>query len=132
MASDKKRPELSPIPEGRAKNLQRYEGFSYGMATMKWIPNGPKLGMGIKDFRETVIVSRCNAGSLSERCLAEGDLLIDVDGTPVNDRSVAKDLLVKNIQENGKVTFVVERPDSNLAKRWVDYMLTRYPFIKIK
>ncbi|CAI2350000.1 unnamed protein product [Caenorhabditis sp. 36 PRJEB53466] len=118
---EKKAEELEArvhIPEDRAKIIQRREGYVYEMATLVWVQNGPKLGLGIKHFQNRVLVSRVDPGSLAEKCLVLGDHLCDVDGIPVTDKDVARDLLVKNIQEKGKVTFVVERPDSIEAKQW--------------
>ncbi|CAI5447908.1 unnamed protein product [Caenorhabditis angaria] len=118
---DKKAEELEArvhIPEDRAKIIQRREGYIYEMATLTWVQNGPKLGLGIKHFQNRVLVSRVDPGSLAEKCLVVGDHLCDVDGVPVTDKDVARDLLVRNIQEKGKVTFVVERPDSIEAKQW--------------
>uniref|UniRef100_A0A8R1ERP5 PDZ domain-containing protein n=1 Tax=Caenorhabditis japonica TaxID=281687 RepID=A0A8R1ERP5_CAEJA len=118
---EKKAEELEArvhIPEDRAKIIQRREGYVYEMATLNWVQNGPKLGLGIKHFQNRVLVSRVDPGSLAEKCLVLGDHLCDVDGVPVTDKDVARDLLVKNIQEKGKVTFVVERPDSIEAKQW--------------
>ncbi|UMM36851.1 hypothetical protein L5515_008828 [Caenorhabditis briggsae] len=57
------------------------------------------------------------------KCLVLGDHLCDVDGVPVTDKDVARDLLVKNLQEKGKVTFVVERPESIDAKQWAKQAL---------
>lgn len=118
---EKKAEELEArvhIPEDRARIIQRREGYVYEMATLVWVQNGPKLGLGIKHFQNRVLVSRVDPGSLAEKCLVLGDHLCDVDGIPVTDKDVARDLLVKNIQEKGKVTFVVERPDSIEAKQW--------------
>lgn len=63
-------------------------------------------------------MSRVDPDSLAAKCLVVGDHLCDVDGVPVSDKDVARDLLVKNLQEKGKVSFVVERPDSIEAKQW--------------
>ncbi|CCD67592.1 PDZ domain-containing protein [Caenorhabditis elegans] len=123
---EKKAEELEArvhIPEDRAKIIQRREGYVYELATLVWVQNGPKLGLGIKHFQNRVLVSRVDPGSLAEKCLVLGDHLCDVDGIPVSDKDVARDLLVKNIQEKGKVTFVVERPDSIDAKQWAKQAL---------
>ncbi|CAP24317.1 Protein CBG03418 [Caenorhabditis briggsae] len=123
---EKKAEELEArvhIPEDRAKIIQRREGYVYEMATLVWVQNGPKLGLGIKHYQNRVLVSRVDPGSLAEKCLVLGDHLCDVDGIPVTDKDVARDLLVKNLQEKGKVSFVVERPDSFEAKQWAKQAL---------
>ena len=51
---EKKAEELEArvhIPEDRAKIIQRREGYVYEMATLVWVQNGPKLGLGIKHFQ---------------------------------------------------------------------------------
>ncbi|ULT89454.1 hypothetical protein L5515_007973 [Caenorhabditis briggsae] len=123
---DKKAEELEArvhIPADRAKIIQRREGYVYELATLVWVQNGPKLGLGIKHFQNRVLVSRVDPGTLAEKCLILGDHLCDVDGVPVTDKDVARDLLVKNLQEKGKVTFVVERPESIDAKQWAKQAL---------
>ncbi|CAI2318104.1 unnamed protein product [Caenorhabditis sp. 36 PRJEB53466] len=123
---EKKAEELEArvnIPEDRARIIQRRDGYVYELATLVWAQNGPKLGLGIKHFQNRVLVSRVDPGSLAEKCLVLGDHLCDVDGVPVTDKDVARDLLVKNIQEKGRVTFVVERPDSIDAKQWARHAL---------
>ncbi|KAF1749949.1 hypothetical protein GCK72_016494 [Caenorhabditis remanei] len=124
---EKKAEELEArvhIPADRAKIIQRREGYTYELATLVWAQNGPKLGLGIKHFQNRVLVSRVDPGSLAEKCLVLGDHLCDVDGIPVTDKDVARDLLVKNLQEKGKVSFVVERPDSIDAKQWAKQALS--------
>ncbi|KAE9413411.1 hypothetical protein Angca_000826 [Angiostrongylus cantonensis] len=111
------------IPEARAKLIQRRDGFAYFLAKLVWQPNGPKLGLGIKHFQNRVLVSRCDPGSLSATQLAVGDHIIDIDGVPVTDKDVARDLLIKALQEKKEVTAVVERPETLEAKHWTQQAL---------
>ncbi|KAK6031091.1 hypothetical protein OSTOST_02760 [Ostertagia ostertagi] len=111
------------IPEARAKLIQRRDGYMYFLAKLVWQPSGPKLGLGIKHFQNRVLVSRCDAGSLSATQLAVGDHIIDIDGVPVTDKDVARDLLIKALQEKKEVTAVVERPESMEAKHWTQQAL---------
>ncbi|KAK6033030.1 PDZ/DHR/GLGF domain protein [Ostertagia ostertagi] len=123
---EKKAEELEArvrIPEARAKLIQRRDGYMYFLAKLVWQPNGPKLGLGIKHFQNRVLVSRCDAGSLSATQLAVGDHIIDIDGVPVTDKDVARDLLIKALQEKKEVTAVVERPESMEAKHWTQQAL---------
>uniref|UniRef100_A0A0K0DAD5 PDZ domain-containing protein n=1 Tax=Angiostrongylus cantonensis TaxID=6313 RepID=A0A0K0DAD5_ANGCA len=110
------------IPEARAKLIQRRDGFAYFLAKLVWQPNGPKLGLGIKHFQNRVLVSRCDPGSLSATQLV-GDHIIDIDGVPVTDKDVARDLLIKALQEKKEVTAVVERPETLEAKHWTQQAL---------
>ncbi|KHJ95712.1 PDZ/DHR/GLGF domain protein, partial [Oesophagostomum dentatum] len=111
------------IPEARAKLIQRRDGYVYFLAKLVWQPSGPKLGLGIKHFQNRVLVSRCDVGSLSATQLAVGDHIIDIDGVPVTDKDVARDLLIKALQEKREVTSVVERPDTMEAKHWTQQAL---------
>ncbi|PIO66733.1 hypothetical protein TELCIR_11542, partial [Teladorsagia circumcincta] len=52
-----------------------------------------------------------------------GDHIIDIDGVPVTDKDVARDLLIKALQEKKEVTAVVERPESMEAKHWTQQAL---------
>ncbi|CAP28925.1 Protein CBG09703 [Caenorhabditis briggsae] len=126
---DKKAEELEArvhIPADRAKIIQRREGYVYELAlssgfrtaqSLDWESNISRLAAN------RVLVSRVDPGTLAEKCLILGDHLCDVDGVPVTDKDVARDLLVKNLQEKGKVTFVVERPESIDAKQWAKQAL---------
>ncbi|PIC26959.1 hypothetical protein B9Z55_019369 [Caenorhabditis nigoni] len=131
---DKKAEELEArvhIPADRA--VQRREGYVYELATLVWVKtvqrsdweSSPSRLAAVSDslnswiiFQNRVLVSRVDPGTLAEKCLVLGDVLCDVDGVPVTDKDVAKDLLVKNLREKGTVTFVVERPDSYDAVQW--------------
>ena len=48
----------------------------------------------------TVIFSKDKvfAGSLSAKSLIAGDRIIDINGVPVSDKDVARDLLLKSLQ----------------------------------
>ncbi|CAD5227416.1 unnamed protein product [Bursaphelenchus okinawaensis] len=48
-----------------------------------------------------------------------GDRLIDVDGTPINNRETAKKLMLKSLASTRKVSFIIERPQSSEAKLYV-------------
>lgn len=112
------------IPTDREKLIQRRDGYSYELAKLTWAPGGPKLGLGIKHYQNRVLVSRADPNSLAASCLMVGDHLIDIDGTPVTDKDVARDLLLKALQTKGQVTSVIERPVTAEAKHWVQNALT--------
>ncbi|VDP09924.1 unnamed protein product [Heligmosomoides polygyrus] len=111
------------IPESRAKLIQRRDGYMYFMMKLVWVPHGPKLGLGIKHYQNRVLVSRSDPGSLSSTQLAVGDHIIDIDGVPVTDKDVARDLLIKALQEKKEVSSVIERPETMEAKHWTQQAL---------
>lgn len=93
------------------------------LARINWQPGGPKLGLGIKHYQNRVLVSRCDPGSLASQQLQIGDHLIDIDGHPVTDKDVCRELLLKTLQANRFVTTVVERPETMEARHWVQSAL---------
>ncbi|VDN02708.1 unnamed protein product [Thelazia callipaeda] len=111
------------IPRDRMKLVARRDGFSYFLARINWIPNGLKLGLGVKHYQNRVLVSRCDRNSLSAQCLLVGDHLLDIDGKPVTDKDVCRELLIKSLQTQHFVTIVVERPESVEAKLWIQKAL---------
>lgn len=116
--------ERTDIPADRQHLVPKREGFSYSLMTIKWTEDGPRLGLGIKDFMNRVLVSRTEDRSLAAAQLKVGDHLIDIDGTPVTDQNVAKQLLLNALQTSGVVTSIVERPESLEAKAWTNRALT--------
>lgn len=71
-------------------------------------------------------------GSLSAKALLLGDRIVDVDGLPVTDKNVARDLLLRGLQvdwdfflnilafqKNQTVSLVIERAETNEAKEIV-------------
>ncbi|KAK0406853.1 hypothetical protein QR680_018845 [Steinernema hermaphroditum] len=111
------------IPAERAKLIQRRDGFIYQLVKIEWKPGGPKLGLGIKHYQNRVLVSRSDPGSLVASQLRLGDHIIDIDGKPVTDKDVARELFLKALQTAGFVTSVIERPESLEAKHWVQTAL---------
>uniref|UniRef100_A0A0R3S1Q8 PDZ/DHR/GLGF domain protein n=1 Tax=Elaeophora elaphi TaxID=1147741 RepID=A0A0R3S1Q8_9BILA len=123
---EKKAAELEAkvhIPPDRAKLITRRDGYMYFVARLEWKPGGPRLGLGIKHYQNRVLVSRCDTGSLASQQLQVGDHLIDIDGHPVTDKDVCRELLLKSLQANRFVTTVVERPETMEARHWVQSAL---------
>uniref|UniRef100_A0A915PZX2 PDZ domain-containing protein n=1 Tax=Setaria digitata TaxID=48799 RepID=A0A915PZX2_9BILA len=112
------------IPPERAKFITRRDGYIYFVARIEWKPGGPKLGLGIKHYQNRVLVSRCDPNSLASQQLQVGDHLIDIDGHPVTDKDVCRELLLKSLQARRFVTSVVERPETMEARHWVQTALT--------
>lgn len=65
---------------------------------VEWRTGGPKLGLGIKDYQNRVLVSRCDVGSLAAKYFQLGDHIIDVDGQPVTNKDVCRDLVIKSLK----------------------------------
>ncbi|KAI6238031.1 hypothetical protein M3Y99_00730100 [Aphelenchoides fujianensis] len=127
---EKKAEELEArvhIPADRAKFIQRRDGFEYLLVKIEWKPGGPKLGLGIRHYQNRVLVSRCDAGSLAAVQMKVGDHIIDIDGKPVTDKDVAREMLLKSLQSQGFASMVVERPESMEAKHWTQTALTANP-----
>uniref|UniRef100_A0A0R3RRS7 PDZ domain-containing protein n=1 Tax=Elaeophora elaphi TaxID=1147741 RepID=A0A0R3RRS7_9BILA len=111
------------IPPERAKFIMRRDGYTYFVARIDWKPGGPKLGLGIKHYQNRVLVSRADQNSLAAQQLLIGDHIIDIDGRPVTDKDVCRELLLKSLQSQRFVTMVVERPETMEARHWVQSAL---------
>ncbi|PAV90173.1 hypothetical protein WR25_10148 [Diploscapter pachys] len=107
---------IEPVPTEREKNLQRREGFEYFMLTLSLTP-GVKLGLGIKDFRNMIIVCKVDEGFLSQISgLRVKDHIVDVNGTPVSNREVCRELIIKGFKgAERKSTLIIERAASQEA-----------------
>ncbi|KAI6196601.1 hypothetical protein M3Y94_01128900 [Aphelenchoides besseyi] len=121
--------EVQLLPPEREKNVQRRPGYAYRLVQIDY-QKGCKFGLGIKHHQNKVFVSRVDDGSLSARALMLGDRLIDVNGNPVSDKDVARDLLLRSLQvlehfssnfivllqKFRTVTLIIERAESDEAK----------------
>lgn len=76
------------------------------LVKITWKPGGPKLGLGIKHYQNRVLVSRCDPKSIAAKYLEVGDHLIDIDGKPVTDKDVCRQMLVKGLQVCHTITYV--------------------------
>ncbi|KAI6206853.1 hypothetical protein M3Y94_00961600 [Aphelenchoides besseyi] len=128
------------IPADRAKLIQRRDGFEYlvspktltcsssvQLVKIEWKSGGPKLGLGIRHYQNRVLVSRCDPGTLAAVQLKVGDHIIDVDGKPVTDKDVAREMLLKSLQTQHFASMVIERPESMEAKHWTQTALAANP-----
>uniref|UniRef100_A0A0N4Z6Q6 PDZ domain-containing protein n=1 Tax=Parastrongyloides trichosuri TaxID=131310 RepID=A0A0N4Z6Q6_PARTI len=106
------------IPEDREKNILKRDGYSYFLATLN-VTKGKKLGIGIRNLNNRVIVSKCDRGSLADEIFLPGDRICDVEGIPVSDKDVCRRLMVNYLQKDNKVTLVIERPDHEEAKKFI-------------
>ncbi|OZC06895.1 PDZ/DHR/GLGF domain protein [Onchocerca flexuosa] len=111
------------IPPERAKFILRRDGYTYFLSRIDWKPGGPKLGLGIKHYQNRVLVSRTDQNSLAAQFLLVGDHIIDIDGRPVSDKDVCRELLLKSFQTQRFATMVIERPETMEARHWVQSAL---------
>ncbi|CAJ0955494.1 unnamed protein product, partial [Mesorhabditis belari] len=112
--------EFNAIPPDRERLISggRKEGFSYHYVEII-LKKGLKFGLGIKHHQNKVIVSKVDDGSLSALHLRVNDRIFDINGIPVSDKDVTRDLLIKSLQKNHKADMVIERP---VTKEAVEYM----------
>jgi len=114
--------EVKLLPPEREKNVQRRDGYSYHLANVDY-QRGCKFGLGIKHFQNKVLVSRVDEGSLSAKALALGDRIVDIDGAPVTDKDVARNMILRSLQKNHTVSMVIERAETQEAKDTVQNAL---------
>ncbi|KJH45794.1 hypothetical protein DICVIV_08148 [Dictyocaulus viviparus] len=125
---------------GNVNVVKKRDGFIYTLVTIDNI-EGQRLGLGIKHCQDQVIVSKSEKGSICASRLKVLDHIVDVNGTPVIDRDICRDMLIKFmqvdtkcciskneshdchgmntsrmiLQDSNKVTLLVERPVSSKA-----------------
>ncbi|KAI6211934.1 hypothetical protein M3Y96_00486900 [Aphelenchoides besseyi] len=97
------------------------------LVKIEWKSGGPKLGLGICHYQNRVLVSRCDPGTLAAAQLKVGDHIIDVDGKPVTDKDVAREMLLEGLITQHFVSMVIERPESMEAKHWTQTALAANP-----
>ncbi|KAM3724803.1 Protein lin-7 [Dirofilaria immitis] len=77
-----------------------------------------RIGLKVKNGKEgQVYVTHVIKGSLSDECLIVGDRILQIDGVSINDKEMAKKIIVKGLL-SGNVMIIVERPDSPLARNF--------------
>uniref|UniRef100_A0A0R3S5J6 PDZ domain-containing protein n=1 Tax=Elaeophora elaphi TaxID=1147741 RepID=A0A0R3S5J6_9BILA len=78
----------------------------------------------VKNDKEgRVYVTHVTNGSLSAECLIVGDRILQVDGINVNDKEMARKIIVQGLL-SGNVTIIVERPDSPKARNFASEVLS--------
>ncbi|WKY13993.1 hypothetical protein Q1695_004654 [Nippostrongylus brasiliensis] len=102
-------PAADVIPEERRRNFMIKPGYAYFLVTIVFTP-GVRFGLGVKHYRNQVIVSKVESGSMVSDTLKVLDRVCDVCSKPVTDKEVCKTMIVKALQNNGCVDMIIERP----------------------
>ncbi|XGW06790.1 hypothetical protein V3C99_016815, partial [Haemonchus contortus] len=97
------------IPPERKRNFIVRDGYAYFLATIILTP-GMKFGLGLKHYRNKVVVSKVEEGSMVADILKVMDHICDVCSKPVTDKDICRRLIVKALKANGEVNMIVERP----------------------
>ncbi|EYC17091.1 hypothetical protein Y032_0031g2270 [Ancylostoma ceylanicum] len=90
-------PEKYGMTPERQRNFVVRPGFAYFLVILR-VTQGLRFGLGIKHYRNMVIVSEVEEGTLSADALRVADRIIDVNGVPVTDKNVAKSLILRSLQ----------------------------------
>ncbi|WKX96510.1 hypothetical protein Q1695_012723 [Nippostrongylus brasiliensis] len=63
----------------------------------------------MKDFSGRVVIAMVESGCTASKVVKPGDAVVKVNGTDVNDRDVARKLIMTSINKDKKVTLTIER-----------------------
>ncbi|VDO92971.1 unnamed protein product [Haemonchus placei] len=77
--------------------LKKKKGFNYIIVTIHFV-KGVRFGLGIKHFNDQVIVSKSEKGSMCGSQLKVLDHIVEVNGVPVIDKDVCREMLIKSMQ----------------------------------
>jgi len=117
------RPKVEFIVPGHERGLIRRAGFSYHLAQVDYYA-GCKLGLGIKDHKDKVFISRVDESSPLSKVLVVGDRIVDINGAQVSDKHLARTLLLQSLQTTHAISLAIERPESSEARSSVSIALT--------
>jgi len=81
------------------------------------ITRGQKLGLFLRSFHNTVLVSALDPLSGARDKLQELDRIIEVDGYAMADKLIATNFIIQAIRGNGLFTCTLERPFTEDARR---------------
>lgn len=99
-----------PRPEYESAAARDFDdGVERLCMVLAWRPNGPRLGLAIKQLNGAIVVSRCTDGSLAAAVLVPGDVIESVEGAPVTDRDHTKEAIVERLANVGAVELRIVR-----------------------
>ena len=96
-----------PLTKEQEELIRRRPGFTYHAVDVDWPGSKKALGIILSTRLHRVVVAELRPGSVGAEQLKVLDHVVAVNGLPVSDKSVAKQIILKN---NGKFTALVERP----------------------
>ncbi|CAG9537131.1 unnamed protein product [Cercopithifilaria johnstoni] len=107
------------------KKITKRDGFLYLKVKMtRQHKMGIPVGLQVKSGKEGhVYVTHVMNGSLSAECLLVGDRILQIDGININDKEIAKKIIVQGLS-SGNVTIIVERPDSAKGRSFASEVLS--------
>ncbi|KAK6100599.1 PDZ domain (Also known as DHR or GLGF) family protein [Brugia pahangi] len=106
------------------KRIIKREGFLYLKVKMTQYKIGTRVGLQVKSNKEGhVYVTRVLNGSLSAECLIVGDRILQINGTIINDKEMAKKIIIQGLLK-GNISIIVERPDSSKARNFISEVLS--------
>ncbi|KAL4002005.1 PDZ domain (Also known as DHR or GLGF) family protein [Acanthocheilonema viteae] len=107
------------------KEITKRDGFLYLKVKMtKQHKTEIPIGLQVKNSKEGyVYVTHVMNGSLSAECLMVGDRILQVDGININDKEMAKKIIIQGLS-SGNVIIVVERPDSPKTRSFASEVLS--------
>ncbi|VDK89676.1 unnamed protein product [Litomosoides sigmodontis] len=108
------------------KNITKRDGFLYLKVKMtRQQKTAIPIGLQVKNDKEGhVYVTNVMKGSLSAECLIVGDRVLQVDGTNIDDKEMAKKIIVQGLSSSNVTTITVERPDSPKARYFASEVLS--------
>ncbi|EYC17103.1 hypothetical protein Y032_0031g2275 [Ancylostoma ceylanicum] len=106
----------------RRKNFTVRPGFAYYLVSIPQIP-GQQFGLCTKDYQNAVLVCQLEEGSSASETLRVMDHIIDVNGVPVTDREVCKQLINDSLMTKAEVNMIIERPVEQQAVNLVENAL---------
>ncbi|RCN53009.1 hypothetical protein ANCCAN_01006 [Ancylostoma caninum] len=113
-------PHIAPQ---RERNFVVRPGFAYYLVTITF-SEGLKFGLCVKHYRNQVIVSKVEEGSLAAESLKVMDRIVDVNSMPVTDKDVCKTLIVNAL--TNALSASIEQPPSVAMASDVKSIVRRY------
>ncbi|CAD5228484.1 unnamed protein product [Bursaphelenchus okinawaensis] len=110
------RPVLTqPVEEGRLKDELKQEGYTYKVVILYSII-GLKVGLTCRTADGKVYVCNVHEFTISSMSLSCGDVILDVNKTPISSSKEASELITSGLKSRAYVTLLVEQPEDLVQK----------------